>query len=69
MPDETWSAQNTSSTSSSINETTTIITIEPLGHITITDRPTSEPPQTAGKWPPEPPTESTPQDLDTDNET
>lgn len=53
--------------------TATEETAEPLGPIVITDPPgtttTAEPPQTAGKWPTEPPTDSPLSQLDAENET
>lgn len=45
---------------------TTEETAEPLGPIVITDPPES---QTAGKWPPEPPTDSPHLQFDSENET
>lgn len=45
-------------------------TAEPLGHISITDPPKeAEASQTAGKWPPEPPTDSPLLQFDVENET
>ena len=59
-------SKETSSTSAPLSSTEQ--TAEPLGHIFITDPPV-EPPQTAGKWPPEPPTDSPLNQVDSDNET
>ncbi|XP_023247976.1 delta-like protein 1, partial [Copidosoma floridanum] len=60
-----------SSSSNVMADVTTEETIEPLGPIVITDPPSTvaEASHTAGKWPPEPPTESPPQHLDAENET
>ena len=64
-PEATDVSSATESTSPSSEETA-----EPLGPIVITDPPTDEePPQTAGKWPTEPPTDSPLQQLDAENET
>ncbi|XP_058805902.1 delta-like protein 1 isoform X1 [Phymastichus coffea] len=63
-------AEIISASSTEKTRTTETETAEPLGHIAITDPPKEvESSQTAGKWPPEPPTDSPLLQFDVENET